>query len=78
MNRRFLFRLPTIVLLGLTLLPGNVVAQQTELKHQLQAACTLVSAECIKRSLDVPYALASIRFCTTCDSHDGLQLGGRA
>ena len=35
MNRRFLFRLSTIVALGLALLPGSVVAQQRALKDQL-------------------------------------------
>ena len=52
MNRRFLFRLSTIVALGLALLPGSVVAQQRALKDQLLGAGSLVSADCIGEALD--------------------------
>jgi hypothetical protein len=51
MNRRFLFRLSTIVALGLALLPGSLVAQQRALKDQLLGAGSLVSAECIGEAL---------------------------
>ena len=51
MDRRVLFRLYTIVALGLTLLAGSVVAQQRALKDQLLAAWSLVSAECIGEAL---------------------------
>jgi hypothetical protein len=51
MNRRFLFRLSTIVALGFALLPGSVVAQQRVLKDQLLGAWSLVSAECIGEAL---------------------------
>ena len=51
MNRRFLFRLSTIVELGLALIPGSVVAQQRAHKHQPLGAWSLVSAECIGEAL---------------------------
>ena len=51
MNRRFLFRLSTIVALGLALLPGSVVAQQRAVKDQLLGAWSLVSAECTSEAL---------------------------
>ena len=51
MNRRFLFRLSTIVALGLALLPGSVVAQQRALKDHLLDAWSFVSAECIGEAL---------------------------
>jgi hypothetical protein len=43
MNRCFLLRFSMIAALGLTLLPGNVVAQQRAIKEQLSGAWILVA-----------------------------------
>ena len=45
MNRRSIFTLSTITVLGLAFLPGSVVAQQKSLKDQLAGTWTLVSWE---------------------------------
>jgi Lipocalin-like domain len=45
MNRRSIFTLSAIALLGLAFVPGNAVAQQKSLKGQLVGIWTAVSAE---------------------------------
>jgi hypothetical protein len=48
MNRSNIRRLSVITVLGLTSLPGNVIAQQRSLKEQLVGAWTMVLCEVVR------------------------------
>jgi hypothetical protein len=56
MNRRNIFNLTTIAVIGLASMPGNAFAQQKSFKQQLMGAWSLVSVETTtKEGVKVPF-----------------------